>query len=161
MQNHLEISSKTQFWTRTVRNLSKSLTESLCKVYGIFQDLSRRTHKGPYGPQPGPVILYIVSELRCKGWNRCKGWGPVRVGARSGLGPIEPLWAHMGPYGSSWTGLGRFRRFRKLYVNFPSDFWTNFARFGSKTEFLMKFLTLRASPPARRGQLAMVHVECT
>ena len=23
------------------------------------------------------------------------GWGPVRVGARSGLGPI---WAHMGPY---------------------------------------------------------------
>ena len=49
------------------------------------------------------------------------GWGPVRVGARSGLGPIWalmnpygpiwalmgpywPLWAHMGPYGSSWTG---------------------------------------------------------
>ena len=57
MQNHLEISSKSKFWTRNVRNLSKSLTESLRKVYGIygiFQDLFRKTHKGPYGPQPGP-----------------------------------------------------------------------------------------------------------
>ena len=64
------------------------------------------------------------------------GWGPVRVGARSGLGPIwahmgpygpiygpmwahmgpyGPMWAHMGPYGPSWTGLGDS-------VNFPSDF---------------------------------------
>ena len=47
------------------------------------------------------------------------GWGPVRFGAQSGLGPgpgwvpygplYGPLWAHtlahMGPYGSSWTGL--------------------------------------------------------
>ena len=77
------------------------------------------------------------------------GWGPVRVGAHMGpygplwahiwahMGPYGPIWAHMGPYGSSWTGLGKS-------VNFPSTFrktiWTNFACFGSKTEFLMKFL---------------------
>ena len=36
----------------------------------------------------------------------------VRVGTRSGLGPI---WAHMGPYGSSWTGLGR-----SGHVRFPT-----------------------------------------
>ena len=83
--------------------------------------------------------------------------GPVRVGARSGLGPIwahiwahmgpygpiyGPIWAHVGPYGSSWTGLGKS-------VNFPStfrrDFRTNFARFGSKTKILMKFLNDSAS----------------
>ena len=53
MQNHYEINSKSQFWTRHVRNWSKSLTERLGKINGIyviFQDLSRRTHKGPYGP---------------------------------------------------------------------------------------------------------------
>ena len=75
------------------------------------------------------------------------GPGPGRVGAQSGLGP-SPGWgpvrvgAHMGPYGSSWTGLGRLR---KLSVNFPYDFWTNLARFGSKTHFLMKFLNDSAS----------------
>ena len=61
-------------------------------------------------------------------------------------GPYGPLWAHtwahMGPYGSSWTGL---RRLRKLSENFPLDFWTNFARFGFKTEFFMKFLDDSAS----------------
>ena len=41
------------------------------------------------------------------------GWGPVRVGARSGLGPI---WALLVPYVSSWTSLGKLR---KLSVNFP------------------------------------------
>ena len=73
--------------------------------------------------------------------------GPGRVGAQSGLGPgpgwgpygpiYGPMWAHVGPYGSSWTGLGEG-------VNFPSTFrktiWTNLARFGSKTHFLIKFL---------------------
>ena len=38
------------------------------------------------------------------------------VGAQSGLGPI---WALMGPYGPSWTGLGGLGRFRILSVNFP------------------------------------------
>ena len=68
MQNHLEISSKYHFGTRNVRNLSKSLTESLRKVYGIygiFQDLSRRTHKGLYGPI----------------------WAPTRTGPQPGHGP--------------------------------------------------------------------------
>ena len=84
MQNHLEISSKTQFWTRNVRILSKSLTESLRKVYVIFQDLSRRTHKSPYGP------------IRAHIWAH-KGpygpiWAPTRTGIQPGLGP-NPAWA--------------------------------------------------------------------
>ena len=99
MQNHLEISSKSKFWTRNVRNLSKSLTESLRKVYGIFQDLSRKAHMGPHGPiwahmgpyrpiwtQPGP------------GLGPSPGWGPVRVGAHMG-----PYGAHMGPPGQVRT----------------------------------------------------------
>ena len=49
---------------------------------------------------------------------------------------------YMGPYGSSWTGLGKS-------VNFPStfrsDFWTNFARFGSKNNISMKYLNDSAS----------------
>ena len=68
MQNHLEMSSKTQFWTRNVRNWSKSLTESLRKVYGTY-NLTRRTHKGPYGPIYGPI------------------WAPARTGPQPGLGP--------------------------------------------------------------------------
>ena len=35
------------------------------------------------------------------------------------LGPCGPLWAHVGPYGSSWTRLGSS-------VNFPSDFRQTF-----------------------------------
>ena len=36
-------------------------------------------------------ILKIKTKTKLEGTI----WGPVRVGARSGLGPI---WAHMGPY---------------------------------------------------------------
>ena len=75
MQNHLEISSKIQFWTRSVRNWSKSLTESLRKVYAIFQ--------GPV--QEDPIVLRICSYcLNNVGqvlgfwveWlqNRCASW---------------------------------------------------------------------------------------
>ena len=39
-----------------------------------FQDLSRRTHKGPYGPIYGPI------------------WAPTRTGPQPGLGP-NPDWA--------------------------------------------------------------------
>ena len=73
------------------------------------------------------------------------GWGPVRVGARSGLGPIwalmgpymgpyGPIWAHvgpygpiwalMGPYGPSWTGLGGLGRFRQISVTLLDKFRT-------------------------------------
>ena len=70
----------------------------------------------------------MLQESCCGKCSRRPGWGPVRVEARSGLGPI---WAHMDPhgpiydmgpygpiygpilaYGSSWTGLGDS-------VNFP------------------------------------------
>ena len=54
------------------------------------------------------------------------------------MGPYGPLWAHMGPYGTSWIGLGRLR---KLSVRLLDKF----ARFGSKTEFLMKYLNDSAS----------------
>ena len=63
------------------------------------------------------------------------GWGPVRVGARSGLGPI---WALMGPYmgpcGPLWVRSGHvrfptlveFRMFRVQTAPFDkitTDFW--------------------------------------
>ena len=67
------------------------------------------------------------------------GWGPVRVGAHMGpYGPIYgPIWALMGPPGQV---LEKASTFRQISVRFPSDFWTNFARFGSKNWILMKFL---------------------
>ena len=90
-----------------------------------FQDLSRRTHKGPYGPiraHKGPYgpIRAIWSHI----WAHKGPYGPIKVLWRSSilypnlicLIELGALWAHMGPYGSSWTGLGRLR---KLSVNFP------------------------------------------
>ena len=147
MQNHLDISSKTQFWTRSVRNWSKSLTESLRKVYVIFQDfqdLSRRTHKGPYWPIYGPIRVHMgPNPDRALYWvhasldnsnlihrpkrdhigfyvptlARMGLCGPGPGWARSGLGTIWTLMGpYMGPYGPSWTGLGGLGRFRKLSV---------------------------------------------
>ena len=52
---------------------------------------------------------------------------------------------YMGPYGRLWVLLDSLGRLRKLSVNFPQDFWTIFARFGSKTKFLIKFLDDSAS----------------
>ena len=54
MQNHPEIPSKNKFWTQHMRNLSKLSYGNLTESWRFFQDLSRRTHLGPYGPQPGP-----------------------------------------------------------------------------------------------------------
>ena len=75
-------------------------------------------------------------------------WTPGQVGAQSGLGPGQgwgpygPLWAHMGLPGQVLEVL-------EDYVRFPStfrrDIWTNFARFGSKTTFFIKFLNDSAS----------------
>ena len=124
-------------------------------------------HMGPYVPiwarmgPPGPTHHPKPFQKLHQNAGPGSGLGPFRVGARSGLGPIWALmgpymgpygplwahiwahiWAHVGPYGSSWTGLGKS-------VNFPSTFrttiWTNFACFGSKTEFLMKLLDDSAS----------------
>ena len=58
------------------------------------------------------------------------GWGPVRVGARSGLGPIwalmgpymgsyGPIWALLGPYGPIWALMGPPGQVLEDYVNFP------------------------------------------
>ena len=46
----------------------------------------------------------------------------VRVGAHMGLmGPYGPIWTHMAPYETSWTGLGRLR---KLSVRLLDKFRT-------------------------------------
>ena len=75
-------------------------------------------------------------------WKLMAGLVVYRCGAFYSAWPCPHIWAHMGPYGSSWTGLGKS-------VNFPSTFrkhfWTNFARFGSKNGILMKFLNDSAS----------------
>ena len=48
-----------------------------------------------------------------------------------------PIWAHVGPYGPIWALMGPPGQVRTCPI---SDFWSNFARFGSKTKFLTKFL---------------------
>ena len=78
MQNHLEISSKTQFWTRNLRNWSKSLTESLWKDYVEFT---------PY--------LSTESSKTCPG-------EPIRAH----MGPYGPVRAHKGPYGPIRAHMG-------------------------------------------------------
>ena len=47
MQNHLEISSKTQFWIRNVRNWTKSRD---LVMSGPVQEDPYGPHKGSYGP---------------------------------------------------------------------------------------------------------------
>ena len=124
MQNHLDISSKTQFWTRNVRNWSKSLTESLRKVYVIFQDLSRRTHKGPYGPiwahkgpirahmDPNPDRAFVSRALDDIHRNPTASRSATENGPSWGpYGPIYgPLWAHMGPPGQVLEKASTFRQ---------------------------------------------------
>ena len=54
-------------------------------------------------------------------------WGPVRVGARSGLGPIwAHIWAHMGPCGPIWALMGPPGQVLEDYVNFPLTFRKTF-----------------------------------
>ena len=162
MQNHLEISSKSEFWTRDAPNWSKCLYGKLTEIWRNLPRPPRpvqegpygpiRAHKGPHGPIYGPIRAHMGPNPDGAPMGRppkaaaplflgpSPGWGPVRVGAH--MDPYGPLWAHMGPYGSSWTGLGKS-------VNFPStfrrDFRTNFARFGSKTKILIRFLNDYAS----------------
>ena len=65
----------------------------LRKVYVIFQDLSRRTHKGPYGP------------IRAHIWAHKGPYGPIYGPIRAHIcvhkGPYGPIYgpirAHMGP----------------------------------------------------------------
>ena len=124
MQNHLEISSKTHFWTRNVRNLSKSLTESLRKVYVIFQDLSRRTHKGPYGPirahmGPNPdraprnsrkTYIFIETNVFFQ-----------KIGSiRARMGPYGPIRAHMGP-NPDWAPTQAFQE--NILTNLTNKKW--------------------------------------
>ena len=75
MQNHLEISSKSEFWIRDVSNWSKCLYGKLTESLRLPQDLSRKAHvgphgpiwahKGPYGPQLGtaPVFLFLCVHV--------------------------------------------------------------------------------------------------
>ena len=61
MQNHLEISSKTQFGTRNVRNWSKGLTESLRKVYGT----SKTCPEGPIRAHIFMFCAFILDQSGC------------------------------------------------------------------------------------------------
>ena len=61
------------------------------------------------------------------------------------MGPYGPIWA---PYGSIWALMGPPGQVLEDSVNFRKlsvRLWTNFARFGSKTEFLIIFLNESAS----------------
>ena len=160
MQNHLEISSKVSFWSPIC--LHNSLFSKIVLFYLQTTFFDGQT-----------VFFRFLAEIRLrtlikssqKASSRpisCKfrrglspGWGPLRVGAHMGsYGPIYgPIWAfmgpYMGPYGPIWVLLDRSWKFRQLSVQisvrFPSDFWTNFARFGTKNGILMKFLNDCAS----------------
>ena len=77
----------------------------------------------PYGPIYGPLWAHIWAQM----------------------GTYGPMWAHMGPCGPLWVLLDRSWRFRQLSVNFPYDFWINFARFGSRNGILTKFIHDSAS----------------
>ena len=60
------------------------------------------------------------------------GWGPLRVGAHMGpyMGPCGPIWALMGHPGQVLEKVSTFRKTISI----------NFACFGSKIDFLIKFL---------------------
>ena len=133
MQNNYEITSTIQFWTRNVRNLSKSLTETLRKVDGKFTESPRPVqeepygpiwaHKGPYGPQPGPGPNPDWAPTRARasshrgGGRRVTGgrpggrrrltaavgWG--HAGSR-GVGQGAGVHAVRGPYGPLWAHMG-------------------------------------------------------
>ena len=76
MQNHLEISSKTQLKdpkrAKFVQKSYGKFTESLRN----FQDLSRRTHKGPYGPIYGPIRAHMGPDGPQPGPGPQPGLGP-------------------------------------------------------------------------------------
>ena len=131
MQNHWEISSKNKFWTRNVRNCSKSLTESLRKVYGTSKTCPGGpirahiwAHKGPYGPIYGPIRAYM---------------GPY--GPQPGPGP-NPDWSspYSSPYSSPtkrsmWADRIFFLYFGGLVGYFL--IWSLFSRFfGLRTVFV-------------------------
>ena len=92
MQNHLEISSKYNFWTRNVRNWSKlsygKLTEIWRKVYGnprpVQEDLYGPiwAHMGPYGPTWAHIWAHIWAHM---GPNPDRA--PTRTGPQPGPGP--------------------------------------------------------------------------
>ena len=70
MQNHLEISSKTQFWTRNVRNLSEL-------SYGKFTESPGPVQEDPHGPI----------------WAHTGPYGPIRAHKWAHKGPYRPIWA--------------------------------------------------------------------
>ena len=109
-------------------------------------------HTGPYGPiwaLMGPYGLEKSHKIHGKfdfigassnrpraGLGPIPGWGPVRVGAHMGpYGPYGPIRALMD--WPLWVLLDRSWQVRTCPI---SDFWLSFARFGSKTCFLIKFL---------------------
>ena len=58
----------------------------------------------------------------------------IGLGPGPGWGPYGPLWAHI------WAHMGLPGQVLEKASTFRKTIWTNLARFGSKTHFLMKFL---------------------
>ena len=71
----------------------------LRKVYVIFQDLSRRTHKGPYGPIYGPYgPIYGPIKAHMGPYMGHMGPNPDRAPTRTGLQPgpgLQCCWSFM------------------------------------------------------------------
>ena len=96
MQNHLEILSKYQFWTRNVRNLSKL-------SYGKLTESLRFFKTCPGGPTSPYVGTWLgTARLRAyvrKSHTRLVGNRPQgRLAAQS-----SSSWAQKGPYGPFWA----------------------------------------------------------
>ena len=113
-------------------------------------------HMGPCGPiwanmGPNPDFetqqpSMIVNELWSQIFFRIFILSLKKKRPGPGWGPYGPIWAHMGPYMGPYRPLWvLLDRSWKIPYTFRRDFWTNFAGFGSKTCFLMKFLNDSAS----------------
>ena len=94
MQNHYEILSKYHFWTRNLRNWTKSPDWVMS---GPVQEDTYGPHMGPYGP----IWVYMGP------------YGPIRA-------HMGPYGAHMGPYGAHMGPYTRkFPKIPRKFHGFP------------------------------------------
>ena len=91
MQNHLEVSSKNKFWTRNVRNWSKSLYGKFTESIRNLPRPSRPVQEGPYGPIRAHIWAHKGPYM---GPNPDRA--PTRTGPAHGTEP--------GPIGRAHTG---------------------------------------------------------
>ena len=61
MQNHLEITSKSQFWIRNVRNCNKTLTSIMSGP--TFDSMHEETHKGKYMEHIEEIYVEYIRNI--------------------------------------------------------------------------------------------------